>query len=148
MRRRPLRLVRQNVRALVDTSALLALSNARDQHHTRAVTAARAHREAGGRYLSTLAVLTEFHARLMYLRGPRAAHEAITRLLADPVHEWVAVSPDIAHHAVTGWLARFNDQGISLTDAISFEIMRRERVTHAFAFDRHFELAGFKLLAE
>ena len=146
MRRRPLSLVPQSVRALVDTSALLALSNARDQHHAKAITAARAHNSAGGRYVSTLAVLTEFHARLMYLRGPRAAHEAITKLLADPVHEWIALSPDIVHHAVTGWLARFADQGVSLTDAISFEIMRRERVTHAFAFDRHFEVAGFKLL--
>jgi predicted nucleic acid-binding protein len=33
-----------------------------------------------------------------------------------------------------------------MTDAISFETMRRQRVSHAFAFDRHFELAGFKLI--
>jgi len=25
-------------------------------------------------------------------------------------------------------------------------VMRRERVTHAFAFDRHFEVAGFGVL--
>ena len=134
------------MRALVDTSALLALANARDQYHERAVQAARSHHAAGGRYIGTLAVLAEFHAHLMYLRGPHAAREAITKLLADPIHEWIAVTADVVHHAVTGWLVRYADQRISLTDAISFETMRRQRVAHAFAFDRHFELAGFKLI--
>jgi predicted nucleic acid-binding protein len=136
------------VRALVDTSALLGLADPRDQHHTRAVETARAHHAGGGRFIGTLTVLAEFHSHLMYLRGPGAAREAITKLLADPGHEWVAVTPEVVHHAVTGWLARFPDQRISLTDAISFEVMRRQRVAHAFAFDRHFELAGFRLLGD
>jgi predicted nucleic acid-binding protein len=67
-------------------------------------------------------------------------------LLADSVYEWLAVTPDLVGHAVTGWLARFADQRLSLTDAVSFETMRRHRITHAFAFDRHFEIAGFSLL--
>jgi predicted nucleic acid-binding protein len=33
-----------------------------------------------------------------------------------------------------------------LIDAVSFELMRRNKVTHAFAFDQHFAIAGFKLL--
>lgn len=44
------------------------------------------------------------------------------------------------------WLDRFHDQPFSLTDAVSFELMRRERVTHAFAFDPHFVTAGFELV--
>jgi len=135
------------VRVLVDTSALLALANGRDQYHARAVEAARAHRKSGGRYVSTLAVLVEFHSRILYLRGPGSAREAIRHLLADPSHEWHGVTPDLVAHAVTGWLARFADQRLSLTDAISFETMRRHRITHAFAFDRHFEIAGFSLLS-
>ena len=134
------------MRVLVDTSALLALANARDQHHARAVEAARSFRKSGGRYLSTIAVLAEFHTRILYLRGPGSAREAIRQLLADPAHEWHGVTPDLVTHAVTGWLARFADQRVSLTDAISFELMRRERVKQAFAFDRHFEIAGFALL--
>jgi predicted nucleic acid-binding protein len=43
-------------------------------------------------------------------------------------------------------LARFSDQDFSLIDLVSFEVMRRSRVTHAFAFDRHFAIAGFELL--
>lgn len=112
----------------------------------RAVQAAQAHRRSGGRYISTLAVLAEFHTHLLYLRGPGAAREATQALLADSVYEWVAVTPDLVGHAVTGWLARLADQRLSLTDAMSFELMRRERVKQAFAFDRHFEIAGFELL--
>ena len=134
------------MRALVDTSALLALANGRDQWHARAVQAARGHEAAGGRYVGTVTVLAEFHARVLYIRGVGAAREAVGRLLADPVHEWLAVTPDVVHHANTGWLMKYPDQGFSLTDAINFETMRRARVTHAFAFDRHFEVAGFKLI--
>ena len=134
------------MRVLVDTSALLALANARDQHHVRAVEIARTYHKAGGRYVSTLAILAEFHSRILYLRGPASAREAVRNLLADPSHEWHGVTSDLVAHAVTGWLARFADQRLSLTDAISFEVMRRERVKQAFAFDRHFEMAGFSLV--
>jgi len=44
------------------------------------------------------------------------------------------------------WLGRFSDQRFSLTDAVSFEVMRREQISRAFAFDQHFVTAGFELL--
>jgi predicted nucleic acid-binding protein len=44
------------------------------------------------------------------------------------------------------WLARFADQRFSLTDAVSFEIMRLERISNAFAFDSDFIRADFQLL--
>src|SRR5581483_3942037 len=59
-----------SVRVLVDTSALLALANGRDQWHTRAVRIARANAASGIRYVSTTLVLAEFHARVLYVRGP------------------------------------------------------------------------------
>jgi hypothetical protein len=62
------------------------------------------------------------------------------------VHEWLPVSSDLEREAVGRWLARFSDQDFSVTDAVSFEIMRRNRLTDAFAFDQHFVTAGFKLL--
>ena len=134
------------MRAFVDTSALLALSHTRDQYHVRARDAARRHRARGGRFLSSTLVLGEFHSHLLYLRGPAAAREVLARLLADDSHEWSAVSVDIVRNARERWLTRFVDQRVSLTDAVSFELMSREKVTHAFAYDRHFEMAGFEIL--
>ncbi|MEP6780826.1 MAG: hypothetical protein ABJC26_13105 [Gemmatimonadaceae bacterium] len=38
------------------------------------------------------------------------------------------------------------DERFSLTDAVTLELMRRERITRAFAFDQDFSTAGFALL--
>jgi predicted nucleic acid-binding protein len=46
------------------------------------------------------------------------------------------------------WLERFDDQRFSLADAVSFEVMRREKVKQAFAFDQRFEIAGFALVRQ
>ncbi len=134
------------MRVFVDTGALLALSHARDQYHGRATQLARRHHAAGGQYVSSTLVLGEFHSHLLYLRGPAAALSALTSLVEDPSHEWQAVPRDLLRDARVRWLARFADQRFSLTDAVSFEIMSREALTHAFAFDQHFETAGFALL--
>jgi predicted nucleic acid-binding protein len=71
----------------------------------------------------------------------------VLNLQDDPIHESVEVAADLARDAVLRWLNQFPDQRFSLIDAVSFEVMRRERLTSAFAFDRHFEVAGFELLA-
>ena len=134
------------MRVLVDTSALVALVNGRDQWHERAVRSARANTASGVRFVSTVLVLAEFHARLMYLRGADHARRATMSFLDDPVHEWLDVDAALVGHAIARWILRFADQQFSLTDAVSFEVMRRERIKHAFAFDRHFETAGFALL--
>lgn len=134
------------MRAFVDTSALLALSHTCDQYHVRARDTARRFSAGGGRFLSSTLVLGEFHSHLLYLRGPAAARGVLTRLLTDDSHEWMAVSVDVVRNAREQWLTRFVDQRLSLTDAVSFELMSREKVTQAFAYDRHFEMAGFEIL--
>ncbi|HEU4993648.1 MAG TPA: hypothetical protein VFT29_02475 [Gemmatimonadaceae bacterium] len=63
-----------------------------------------------------------------------------------PSHTIVAADLDLTRAAVREWIAGYPDQPFTLCDALSFEVMRRERVEHALAFDRHFQLAGFQLL--
>jgi predicted nucleic acid-binding protein len=48
--------------------------------------------------------------------------------------------------AIDRWIVRFADQRFSLTDAVTFELMSRERISRAFAFDSDFETAGFTLM--
>jgi len=96
--------------------------------------------------LGTTLVLAEFYSHLLYLRDARVARAALRHLLEDPIQEWLEVGPDLVASASSNWLTRFEDQRFSLVDAVSFEVMRRENVTMAFAFDHHFEVAGFELL--
>jgi len=131
-------------RALIDTGALLAVANPRDQYHAEAVAVGRRFLAAGGRWVGTTLVLAELHGHLLQRRGHEAARAHVDRLLADPAHEWIDATVELVGEASERWLARFRDQAFSLTDAVSFELMRRLRLTHAFAFDHHFEVAGYE----
>jgi predicted nucleic acid-binding protein len=56
------------------------------------------------------------------------------------------VDRDLRLAAVERWLRPYDDQAFSLTDAVSFEVMRRGRIRRALALDRHFATAGFEIL--
>jgi len=40
-------------------------------------------------------------------------------------------------------LSKYSDQDFSYTDAVSFAIMKRQKIIKAFSFDKHFVIAGF-----
>jgi hypothetical protein len=134
-------------RALIDTGALLAIANPRDQYHERAVLTGRRFLERGGRWVGTSLVLAEFHGHMLRRRDPSVARALLTRLLEDPAYEWLDASVELIAEALPRWLERFDDQRFSLTDAVSFEVMRRLKLRTAFAFDDHFAIAGFERLA-
>ena len=41
-------------------------------------------------------------------------------------------------------LKKYADQAVSFTDCLSFALMRRDGIRECFAFDRHFQAAGFR----
>jgi predicted nucleic acid-binding protein len=127
------------VRVFVDTSALYALLDEDDANHDRA---ARAFAQLQGSDLTTHAyVLVETLA----LVSTHLGWEAVVRLLGGllSVVEVGPVDAGIHNDA----LAAYREAGpgsLSFVDRTSFSFMRTRRITGAFAFDDHFESAGFE----
>jgi hypothetical protein len=129
---------------LLDTSGLVGLFDARDGRHAQA-------RETWGRVLGaaepmvvTDLVLVETISLLRRRASHAVALRAGDRLLSGQVAELVRTDPDLLER---GWLLfrAYHDELLSLTDCVSFALMKERRITRAFTFDANFESAGFHL---
>ena len=127
---------------------MLAIANPRDQYHGLAVDTARHFIKRGGRWIGTVLVLAELHGHLLRWRGPAVARQVVEAVRRDPAYDWREVDLDLVDAAMSEWLERFGDQRFSLTDAVTFALMRREQLKTAFAFDQDFRTAGFTLLGD
>ena len=126
-----------------DTSGLLALLNAKDEHHTRAQRAFAHLRTRQASLVSTSFVLVETYA----LVGRRLGLDAVRSFRANfaPLLDVVWVDDALHNAGLDLWLDR-RKRLLSLVDAVSFITMRQRSVAEAFAFDPHFEQEGFSLV--
>jgi uncharacterized protein len=131
---------------LVDTGAWLAAFHRRDQYHTAAATELRRLRESRTPLVVTDLILAETHLHLLYALGPARAADHLTTLKLDPAIEEVYTNAALQQSALSEWIRRFSDQALTLTDAVSFAVMKDRGIGSAFAFDSHFRIAGFRLL--
>jgi len=131
-------------RILLDTSGWVAAINPRDQRHASAREYYRRAIAERQTFVTTNLLLAETHALVARRVGEAAALTLLDQLPHDPLHEVVWSTPDLERDAIDRWLRPRVGQGISLADAVSFEVMRREGLRTAFTFDRDFEVAGFE----
>lgn len=126
---------------LLDTSFILALEN-RDPHHARAKAVDRDLNAEGTQYLLHWAVMLEIADR--YARVSRRAKGLVLldRFEQEEGYRLVPVDAALFTCGLALYRAR-PDKDWSLTDCISFELMRRESVTDALTADPHFRQAGF-----
>ena len=123
----------------VDTSFWVAYRFRRDDHHHEAVAlwADRSHP-----LVTTNLVLGETWT---FLRRRVGHAEAV--LFLDTSEASIRVSvvhvDEPSERAAWEWLRRHDERDYSFVDATSFEMMRRERITEALAFDGDFSAAGF-----
>ena len=123
-----------------DTFYFLALLNDRDAAHDRAVSASRA---PGLRLVTTELVLVEL-ADALCRRGQREEAMALWNVVqADPTFRLIPTTSELIKRGRDLYGER-PDKEWSLTDCISFVVMREEQLTEALTGDRHFEQAGFK----
>ncbi len=129
----------------LDTSGWFAAISRREPAHQRTRAAYARQIRSAGMLVTTSLVVAEMHVLLLRFAGPAGALEFLDRLAADPSHEIVDVDRDLRLAAIERWLRRFRDQDFSLTDAVSFEVMRQRRIRRALALDRHFAVAGYEI---
>jgi predicted nucleic acid-binding protein len=98
-------------------------------------------------FVTTPFVVAETHAMVLRRRGPRAGQEFLRAALGGSHVRVVHATPELMASAVTEWVMHFADQRFSLCDAVSFEVMRRERIRRVLTRDRHFATAGFEIVS-
>ena len=127
----------------LDTGYVLALELSNDQNHRAAMKHWRSARKRLPPLVTTSyvfdEVVTYFNSRRFHAR----AVEVGNRLLTSPSVQCLQVDESLFRE---GWnyFQQHRDKDYSLTDCISFIVMKRFKIETAFAFDRHFVQAGFK----
>jgi uncharacterized protein len=127
----------------LDASYLLAVELVSDQVHSRAVAhwtqTIAASRPA---FATTTFVLNEVVTYLNSRRLHAKACEVGDRLLISPNVRLYSVDDALFEQ---GWqfMKQHDDKTYSLTDCISFVLMRQVGIQTAFTFDHHFQQAGF-----
>jgi uncharacterized protein len=127
----------------VDTGYLLALERRTDENHRRALGHWRSLR---GRGLPRLVTSTYVFDEVVTYLNSRGLHASAVktgkRLLGSPSVELVHVG-DALFRVAFNLLEGRPDKRYSLTDCVSFVLMRERGISVALAFDRHFEQEGF-----
>jgi predicted nucleic acid-binding protein len=125
-----------------DTYYFLALLNARDDAHSKALEVARTLRRP---LITTTWVLTELADGLAGTSGRAVFSRFLTRLRGEPRTTIVPATDALFEAGVALYDAR-PDKHWSLTDCVSFAVMTARGISDALTADHHFEQAGFGIL--
>lgn len=129
----------------LDTGYLLALELSNDQNHR----AASKHWRGVLKSLPPLVTTSYVFDEVVTFFNNRGYHakavEVGDMLLSSPSVRLVHVDEQLFRE---GWryLQKHKDKAYSLTDCISFVVMKNSGIDTAFAFDKHFVQASFKKL--
>jgi predicted nucleic acid-binding protein len=129
-------------KVFLDTSYLLALELAKDQNHPAAKQHWQGIIQSPPSFVTTSyvfdEVVTYFNSRGHHAKAVQVGNN----LLASTSVEMVHVDEALFYE---GWqyFQQHRDKDYSLTDCISFILMKRRSAQTAFTFDGHFVHAGF-----
>jgi predicted nucleic acid-binding protein len=125
-----------------DTFFFLAILNRADPTHERAVALSRQIRSVR---VTTDWVITELADGLAKIEQRERFMDLYRHIQLSPAIRVVPASRALLEEGISLYGAR-PDKDWSLTDCISFVVMRDEGIIHALTGDHHFEQAGFKAL--
>jgi len=138
--------MRQSEAAFVDSGAWIALALARDPLHPPAREQWEMLQQADAKLHTSVPVVIETFTFL-----ERNANRDVAIAWKDSIYKPGIVKilacelADLLHS--WEYFRRSDLHKLSAVDATSFVIMKRTRIRLAFAFDHHFAVAGFRLVA-
>ena len=127
----------------IDTSAIVAFLNPTDENHRAAVDRGTELVEGPEALLATNYILVEAFAVLARRLGFEAVRTFQTLVVPALEVSWV---DQRFHETAVAALLTAGSRDLSLVDCTSFELMRRQGVDTAFAFDAHFIQQGFQCI--
>jgi len=134
-----------SAKLFVDTGAWVALTVEDDAHHKKARQAYPIELRKRRKLITTNFVIAETYTLLRRAAGQPVAVAFLEMLAASPRVEKV-FSTAIYEEEAYRLLKQYEDQDFSFVDAVSFAVMKQQNVQDAFAFDKHFQTAGFILV--
>ena len=126
----------------VDAGAWYALADRNDANHRKAAKIYPSLLSTAGRLVTSNLVVAETYVLILHELGHAAALSFLERIKTSPRIALIYSTEDIESEAQT-LLGKYRDHDFSYADAVSFTIMKRQKIVKAFAFDRHFLTAGF-----
>lgn len=128
----------------LDTSFIIALEDADDRRHERAVSVWKDFKRYPKNLVTTTYIFDETVTFLKRHMGHEKAADVGTRLLSSSIVEMVHISQKDFE---TGWemFLKYKDKGFSFTDCLSFLVMEQKGLKEALTFDEHFGQMGFKM---
>jgi predicted nucleic acid-binding protein len=126
----------------VDTSAWIALVDKDDSHHKEAASSYPSLLKNHRNLITSNCVIAETYIIILNELGHKLAIDFLEKLKASPRILKIYSNEDIEAEAEP-ILVKYSDQDFSYTDAVSFVIMKRQKIRKAFSFDKHFVIAGF-----
>jgi predicted nucleic acid-binding protein len=133
------------VTVFVDTSALYAGLDADDDAHGAAVATWTELVEDGTPLRTHHGVLVETTALVQRRLGMAAVRDLHHALVPTLSVRWIDA---VLHRTAMTALLAAGRRDLSLVDWTSFEMMREERLSDAFAFDADFTAQGFHLVSK
>ncbi len=129
----------------LDSSYIIALEDEGDYHHLEARSHLQSLRKSLPQYVTTSFVFDEVVTFFNSKRFHQKAIEIGSNLLASPSVEFIFIDENIFYEAWK-YLKIHRDKTYSMTDCISFIVMKKFEITTALTFDKHFSQAGFNII--
>jgi predicted nucleic acid-binding protein len=128
----------------VDTGAWFAVADKSDQFHRKAVSTLQKLTHDGFVLLTSNLVV---HETVMLLTRKISKHAAITFLEKIHFDDRVEIfhADEIVEREAYQFFRSYDEHDFSITDCVSFVLMKRHGVKQVFTFDKHFKTMRFSV---